>query len=87
MFLARSSHECVNGFDLWKRPHDQRSGGCYNNNDNNVSSPAAINGMMKSRHDASTSSLNVTHQWTCVWGNLLLSTTASNKHLIMESVH
>jgi SHAQKYF class myb-like DNA-binding protein len=56
VFLARSPHEPVHGFDLWKRPHDQRSGSCCSDSDSNVSSPAAASGMMRSRHEAAASS-------------------------------
>jgi hypothetical protein len=56
VFLARSPHERVHGFDLWKRPHDQRSGSCCSDSDSNVSSPAAASGMMRSRHEAAASS-------------------------------
>ncbi len=59
VFLARSPHEGVHGFDLWKRPHDQRSGSCCSDSDSNVSSPAAASGMMRSRHEAAASSLGV----------------------------
>lgn len=56
VFLGRSPHERVHGFDLWKRPHDQRSGSCCSDSDSNVSSPAAASGMMRSRHEAAASS-------------------------------
>jgi hypothetical protein len=55
MFLIRSPHEHVHGFNLWKWPHDQRFGNCCNNNDSNVSSPAAASEMMKSRHEVTSS--------------------------------
>jgi hypothetical protein len=46
----------VHGFDIWKQQHDQKFGNCYNDNDNNVSSPVVASEMMKSRHEATTSS-------------------------------
>jgi len=60
MFLIRSPHECVHGFNLWKWPHDQRFGNCCNNNDSNVSSPAAASEMMKSHHEVTTFSFGAT---------------------------
>ncbi len=62
VFLARSPHERVHGFDLWKRPHDQRSGSCCSDSDSNVSSPAAASGMMRSRHEAAASSFDSSFQ-------------------------
>ncbi len=60
MFLAHSPHECVHGFDLWKWPHDQRSGSCCNNNDNNIFSPAVVSKMMRSCHEKTTFSFDAT---------------------------
>lgn len=53
MYLAHNPYECVHGFNFWKRPHDQRSGSCYS--DSNVSSSVATSGMMKSRHETTSS--------------------------------
>ncbi len=48
------------GFNLWKQPHDQRFSSCCNDNDNNVSSLTVTSKMMRSRHEATTSSFGVT---------------------------
>ncbi len=88
MFLTRSPHEHVHGFNLWKWQHDQRSGSCCsdNNNISNISSPVTVSEMMRSHHEAVASSFGAIASMNLCLANPSFLTTTSNKHLMMESV-